>query len=168
LTFFTFFLHILPAVVRIIQQEAQYILDNTDLKSVADRKETAMNWGDFIRQKRLEAGYGLREFASLIGIQPSNYNHMEKGRKSPPQDKDQLDQIAETLGIQSGSEDYAKLMDLAVENKDKLPADVAEFAKNNELVPVLLRTLDNRKLSAEDFRELVDSLNKELNTPHKA
>ena len=59
-------------------------------------------------------------------------------------------------------------MDLAVENKDKLPADVADFAKNNELVPVLLRTLDNRKLSADDFRDLVDSLNREINTPRKA
>ena len=127
-----------------------------------------MNWGEFIRERRLAAGYGLREFASLIGIQPSNYNHMEKGRKSPPQEKEQLDQIAETLGVQPGSEDYAKLMDLAVENKDKLPADVADFAKNNELVPVLLRTLDNRKLSADDFRDLVDSLNREINTPRKA
>ena len=121
-----------------------------------------MNWGEFIRERRLEAGYGLREFAALIGIQPSNYNHMEKGRKSPPQGKDQLDQIAEALGIQTGSEDYAKLMDLAAANKDKLPADVAEFAKNNELVPILLRTLDNKKLTRDKFKQLVTELNQRL------
>jgi len=107
----------------------------------------------------LEAGYGLREFAGLVGIQPSNYNHMEKGRKSPPQDKDRLDLIAETLGVENGSDDYARLMDLAVKDKHKLPADVEEFAKNNELVPVLLRTLDNRKLSKDEFAGLVAELN---------
>jgi len=126
-----------------------------------------MNWGEFVRQRRLSAGYGLREFASLVGLQPSNYNHMEKGRMSPPQDKARLDQIAEVLGMEHGSEDYHELMDLAVAGKDKLPADVAEFARRNELVPVLLRTLENRKPTRQEFRELVRRLNESLSKPRR-
>ena len=126
-----------------------------------------MNWGEFVRQKRLEAGLGLRQFAGLIGILPSNYNHMEKGRMSPPQDKARLDQIAAVLAIEPGSEDYHALMDLAVQEKDKLPADVEAYAKQNRLVPVLLRTLDNRKLSEEEFMQLVERLNQDLSSTRK-
>ena len=126
-----------------------------------------MHWGEFVRDKRLEAGYGLRQFASLIGILPSNYNHMEKGRMPPPQDKGRLDQIAEVLGIEVGSEDYHRLMDLAVASKDKLPADVEEYARQNELVPVLLRTLENRKLSKQELEELVSNLNEDLTKARK-
>lgn len=127
-----------------------------------------MNWGEFIRLKRLAAGLGLRQFASQIGIQPSNYNHMEKGRMSPPQDKEKLDQIAEALGIPQGTSDYCNLMDLAVVGKDKLPADVAAFAKSNALVPVLLRTISDKKLSNEEFRSLMDRVNADLANPRKA
>jgi transcriptional regulator with XRE-family HTH domain len=126
-----------------------------------------MHWGEFVREKRLEAGYGLRQFAALVGILPSNYNHMEKGRMSPPQDKARLDQIAEVLGIEPGTEDSHTLMDLAVEGKNKLPADVAEFARQNELVPVLLRTLENRKPSREEFENLVRQLNDDLCKPRR-
>lgn len=127
-----------------------------------------MHWGEFIRERRLTAGYGLREFAGLIGILPSNYNHMEKGRTSPPQDKAKLDEIAEVLNIEVGSAEYHTLMDSAVAGKDKLPADVAEFAKQNELVPVLLRTLDNQKLSTAELKELFKQLNEDITTPRKA
>ena len=126
-----------------------------------------MDWGEFIREKRLQAGYGLREFAGLVGILPSNYNNMEKGRASPPQEKARLDQIAETLGIEEGSEDYHRLMDLAVKGKDKLPADVQEYAKANEFVPVLLRTIENRKLTKQQFRQLVAELNEDLSKPRR-
>jgi transcriptional regulator with XRE-family HTH domain len=126
-----------------------------------------MNWGEFVRAKRLEAGYGLRQFAGLVGLQPSNYNHMEKGRMSPPQDKDRLDQIAEVLGVEPGSDDYHALMDLAVAGKDRLPADVAQYAKDNEMVPVLLRTIENRKPTKKEFAELVRRLNEDLSKPQR-
>ena len=126
-----------------------------------------MTWGEFIRKRRLEAGYGLREFAALVGILPSNYNHMEKGRLAPPQDKGKLDQVAEVLGIPRDTPDYHTIMDLAAAGKDKLPADVERFAKDNAMVPVLLRTLANRKLSDEEFRSLVEDLNEDLAKPRK-
>lgn len=123
-----------------------------------------MTWGEYIKKKRLEAGIGLREFASQVGLLPSNYNHMEKGRSYPPQDKAKLDQIAEALSIAPDSEEYRTLLDLAVEGKDKLPADVAEFATSNKMVPVLLRTINDKKLSDEEFRSLVERVNTELTT----
>lgn len=127
-----------------------------------------MNWGEFVRKERLNAGHGLRRFAELIGILPSNYNHMEKGRMSPPQSKERLDQIAEVLDIEQGSRDYHTLMDLAVAGKNKLPADVDSYVKQNELAPVLLRTLDNRKMSRRELEELVRQLNQDLTSPRQA
>ena len=111
---------------------------------------------------------GLEWVARLVGLLPSNYNHMEKGRTPPPQDRARLDQISEVLGLGAGTGEYADLFDLAVAGKDKLPADVADFAKNNEMVPVLLRTLANRKLSKSQFSDLVSKLNKDISSPRKA
>ena len=123
-----------------------------------------MHWGQFVREKRLGLGYGLRRFAELVGMLPSNYNHMEKGRMSPPQSKKRLDQIAEILGITAGSPEYHTFMDLAVANKDKLPVDVEAYAKENELVPVLLRTLKNRRMTDAEIEQLVRQLNEDLST----
>jgi len=86
---------------------------------------------------------------------------------APPQSREKLDQIAEVLGIEKGTDDYHTLMDLAVANKDKLPADVEGFAKENELVPALLRTLENRKMSKQEFEELVRQLNEDLARPRR-
>jgi transcriptional regulator with XRE-family HTH domain len=127
-----------------------------------------MKWGDFVREKRLSAGYGLREFAQLVGILPSNYNNMEKGRLAPPQDKRKLDQIAEVLNVKVGSAEYGTLMDLAVKDRKKLPADVEQFATENRMVPVLLRTLSNRKLSQRELRQLVEKLNHDLALPRES
>lgn len=127
-----------------------------------------MDWGEFVRERRLDAGHGLRRFAALIGILPSNYNHMEKGRMSPPQSKERLDQIAEVLEIEQGSRDYHTFMDLAVAGKDKLPADVESYVKRNKLAPVLLRTLDNRKMNRRELEELVRQLNEDLTSPRQA
>ena len=135
--------------------------------ALAGKRRHAMNWGEFVRRKRLDAGLGLRRFAELVDILPSNYNHMEKGRMAPPQGLEKLEQIAEALGIKKGSSDYDTLMDLAVANKDKLPADVEGFAKENKLVPALLRALDNAKMSKREFEELVRQLNDDLARPRR-
>jgi transcriptional regulator with XRE-family HTH domain len=123
-----------------------------------------MHWGDFVRRKRLGMGYGLRRFAELVGMLPSNYNHMEKGRMSPPQSNAKLDEIAKLLGIAPGSTEYHKFMDLAVASKDKLPVDVEAYAKENKLIPVLLRTLKNRRMTKGQLGQLVRQLNEDLST----
>ena len=119
------------------------------------RKQT---FGEFLRDRRLEAGLGLRAFAVAAGLQPSNLSNIEHSRIPPPQDRKVLARIARLLGFEEGSADWVKLFDLAVKGRDRLPADVAAFAATTPGIPALLRTIDNRRLSQEEITQLTQYL----------
>ncbi len=121
-------------------------------------KET---FGSFLRKKRLEAGYGLRAFATAIEMQPSNLSNIERGKIPPPQDRERLEQIARALDIEEDSGDWGRLFDLAIAHKKgAIPADVAEYAAKIGGVPVLLRTAKNRQLSEDEFKQLTEFIQK--------
>ncbi|HUT32600.1 MAG TPA: helix-turn-helix transcriptional regulator [Planctomycetota bacterium] len=123
-------------------------------------KGRGLTWGEFVRTLRLEAGYGLRTFAALLGYQPSNYSNMETGKTPPPKDARRLKEIAETLAIPEGTEEWHEFHDLAAEaRKAPVPADVAEYAATRSVVPLLLRTTEGKKLSDDQIRKLIDYVN---------
>ena len=112
-------------------------------------------FGEFLRACRLRAGYGLRSFAEAIDMRPSNLSNIEHGRANPPQDRDALTRLADTLGLR-GAERH-RLFDLAVKHKPgALPADVADYAGRNPGIPVLLRTIAGRRLTRKDLDALVE------------
>jgi transcriptional regulator with XRE-family HTH domain len=112
-------------------------------------------FGEYLRACRLAAGYGLRTFAEAIDMQPSNLSNIEHGRAAPPQDRTALGRIADTLGLRGAARH--RLFDLAVAHKPgALPADVAAFAAKTPGVPVLLRTIADRRLTRKDLDDLVE------------
>ncbi|MBI3109314.1 MAG: helix-turn-helix domain-containing protein [Candidatus Rokubacteria bacterium] len=119
-------------------------------------------FGEFLRAQRLKAGFGLRAFAEAAGMQPSNLSNLEHGRLAPPQEKSTLDALAELLGLAPGSEERARLFDLAVASRERLPADVASFAARTPGIPVLLRTIENKGLGKKDLERLTEYVTKRL------
>ncbi len=116
-----------------------------------------ITFGEYLRECRLKAGYGLRSFAVVIGMQPSNLSNIEHGRLPPPQDAKVLEFIAETLGLSKGSKTYSLFFDLAVKHKGSaLPPDVASYAEKTPGIPALLRTIENKKLSKKELQELAE------------
>ena len=114
-------------------------------------------FGAFLRESRLKSGYGLRFFATAMEMQPSNLSSIEHGRIAPPQSPDTLERIAEALGFDKGSPEWNRLFDLAVKHKEAaLPADIARYAGSTPGIPVVLRTIENKKLSEDELRELTD------------
>ena len=114
-----------------------------------------MSFGQFLRDSRLKAGYGLRAFAIAIGMQPSNLSNIEHERIHPPQDPLKLEEIARSLGFQKGSKEWQRLFDLAVHHKPvAVPPDVAAFVAKESGIPVLLRTIEKAKLSKKSISEL--------------
>ncbi|MCP4364305.1 MAG: helix-turn-helix transcriptional regulator [Planctomycetes bacterium] len=120
-----------------------------------------LTFGEYLRQLRLKANYGLRSFATAIEMQPSNLCNIEYGRTAPPQGEETLKLIATTLGLEPGSKEWKKLFDLAVKHKDgALPADVVKYGGTTPGIPVLLRTIENKKLSKKELEELTDYVNR--------
>lgn len=114
-------------------------------------------FGDFVREKRLTKGLSLRQFAGMVGMQPSNYCNVENGG-SPPPASEVLERIANALGLAKDSPDYRQLLDLAAKGRDEVPADIARMVKESDLIPALLRTVENEKVSENQLRGIIGDL----------
>lgn len=112
-------------------------------------------FGQLLKEFRLSVGLGQTQFAEMIGMKPSNLSAVEHGRRNPPDDPERLREIAVALGLEDGSEDWVRFFDAAASDRiGELPADVRHMA-GRKLVPVLLRTIDDKQLSDEELVRLI-------------
>jgi len=115
----------------------------------------AATFGQFLRQLRLAAGFGLRAFAEAVGMKPSNLCRLETGRLAPPQDPERIGKMAEVLGLKPQSPEFVRLNDLAAKARPGTAApDVVDYAAKQPGVPLLLRTAKGKQLNEEEFRRL--------------
>lgn len=117
-------------------------------------------FGEYLRELRIKTGYGLRTFAKKIDMQPSNLSALENGRAHPPRDKDIQLKVAEALGLKKGSSEWGRFFDLAVDDIDRIPADIAADEHLRNYLPVMMRTVANSRLSVKEIKELVDRIRK--------
>lgn len=113
-------------------------------------------FGPLLRTRRLQANLGLRRFAELIDIKPSNLSDIENGRRHPPADPEKLREIAEALGLAKDSDEWRDFFDAARRHGD-LPPDIRHMA-DRKLVPALLRTIDNQQLGDDDIHRLISDI----------
>lgn len=114
-----------------------------------------MNFGEYIKLKRMEKGISLRQLASKIGISPSYMSDIEKGRRYAP-DKEKLEQIQKVLFVTE--EEIQKLYDLAGLSRNEVPQDLPEYIINNDEIKVLLRRTKESKVD-----DLLDNINYLMN-----
>jgi len=115
-------------------------------------------FGEYLRELRVKAGYGLREFAKKIDMQPSNLSVLENGRTKPPRDKAILQKIVESLGLKKGTKEWNTFHDLAVENCDRIPADIMSDNTLKNYLPVMMRTIAGSKLSVNEVKKLIEKV----------
>lgn len=114
-------------------------------------------FGEFIKNKRLALDVSLREFAGKIGMQPSNYCNVEAGVLGPPAGA-MLERIGQALGLKKGTPDYAQFHDLAAQGRDGIPADVEQLIKENDLIPAMLRTVEDEKVTKAQLKGIIEDL----------
>jgi len=114
-------------------------------------------FGQFLKERRLALDLSLREFASRVGMQPSNYCNVEADVLPPPP-PESLDRLAKALGLKRGTKDYEIFHDLAGKGRDEIPADVERIVKENELIPAMLRTVEYEQLTKEQLRGIIEDL----------
>lgn len=112
---------------------------------------------ELVKELRLKSGIGLRRFAELVEVAPSNWSAIESGRRKLPTDR--VRDVAEALGLVEGSKDWVTFFDAATEDGE-FPVDVSHLAKR-KLVPALLRTIDNHNLSDDEIRQLIEGIQSE-------
>ena len=119
-----------------------------------------MKFGMIIKEKRLKLKMGLRTFASKIEEDPGNWSRVENGKFPAPGDIKILKKICQVLGIEG--DDKEKLYDIAAkDSRENIPADIKHQIKENEIVPILFRTIDKKKLSKDQLKKLVKRIQNE-------
>lgn len=120
------------------------------------------HFGSYLRSLRLGAKIGLREFASLINMQASNYSNIEHGKDAPPKNPEKVNAIADNLALGEGSAERIKLLDLAAEYRDEVAEDVKRAIKANPGIPVLVRTIEGKRLTEGQLRKLTRYIEENL------
>ncbi len=121
------------------------------------------SFANFIREKRIAAGFTLREFCRLSGFDSSNWSKVERGLLTPPQSKKVLTEIASVLKIKEGSQDYKEMVDLAA--LSSIPDGLIE-SEILEQLPVFFRTVRGEKPNEEELKTLLNII-KSAWTPEK-
>jgi transcriptional regulator with XRE-family HTH domain len=114
-----------------------------------------MKFGEFVREKRLKAEMGLREFCKTLQTDPSNWSKVERGVLPAPNDREFLEKVAKILKLKKGDKDWFAFFDLADLSQQKIPDDVFDDEKVVSALPVFFHTIRGGKPTKEEFNKLI-------------
>lgn len=117
-------------------------------------------FGAFFKACRLRAGKGLRQFCVENKLDPGNVSRMERGTLRPPQSHEKLAELASALGLETGSDDWYELFDRAAADKGIIPKDLLTDEELVARLPMVFRTMRNRKPDAQTLDALIELLRK--------
>ena len=117
------------------------------VKKFVQRARKTTEFGQRLREKRLEKKITLRSMADMIGVSSTYLSQVEQGRYDPPT-ADRVRDIAKILGEDA---------DLWIGLADRVPEDMEEIVKEHpKEMPELLRAA--RGLSPEQFEKLQQTI----------
>ena len=113
-------------------------------------------FGGFVKSIRLANGISARDASQGAGMLPSNFSKLEHGALSPTKDASKQRGLAGAIGIKIGTADETRFFDLAAKAAKSIPIDLAEIISKEDAVPLLLRTIGNKRLSKSDIERLIE------------
>ncbi len=119
-----------------------------------------MYFGDFIREKRLAKGLGLREFCELAELDPSNWSKIERDKLPVPDDREKLEKIAGIIGLKHGTSEWHQFFDLAYISQKKIPDEVYADTDVISALPVFFRTVRGEKPNRKELDKIIELLKK--------
>jgi transcriptional regulator with XRE-family HTH domain len=119
-----------------------------------------MTFGEFIREKRIQAEMSLREFCRQAELDPSNWSKIERGILPALGTRESLEGIAKLLGIKKNTSDWITFFDLASISQQRIPDDVYEDEEVVAALPVFFRTVRGEKPSEDELDKLYALLKK--------
>ncbi len=117
------------------------------------------SFGLRLKELRLAAGYGLREFCVLKNLDPAYISRLERGRHVPPS-AEKLEELAVAVGLKPDTEEWHEFLDLAAIGAKRIPKDVLDDEETVALLPAVFRTFRNDKVDREKLERLKELLRK--------
>ena len=117
-----------------------------------------MNFGEFIKERRLAKGINLRKLAELTGFAPGYLSDIEQGKRNSPT-PEKLAKIIEVLELTE--EDITLMNDLAAHSRETVAPDISEYVMNNDSVRVALRKARELQLGDKEWMKIIESMTKD-------
>ena len=117
-----------------------------------------VTFGETLKERRKELRLSLREFALRAELDAGNLSKIERGRLGAPQSEEVLDRICHALEIDPGSESGLELKDRAAAENARIPEEVLGDEEVMARMPILLRTVHNKKLSSDQLDQLIQMI----------
>src|SRR5579872_4801058 len=102
--------------------------------------EATMQFGQFVREKRLAQGFSLRRFCEAAGLDPSNWSKIERGLFPAP-GRETLEHLAAVLALKEASDEWFMFFDLAAIAQKKIPEDIYADKEVMAALPIFFRTV---------------------------
>ena len=115
------------------------------------------NFGEFIKDKRLQAHITLRSFAESLGVSAPYVTDVEKDRKNPF-NNELLEKAATILHLDD--DEKVKMYDLAGEKRNEIAPDIPDYIMQRGYVSAALRTARDLDADEADWQRFVDELKK--------
>jgi transcriptional regulator with XRE-family HTH domain len=114
---------------------------------------------EFIKSRRLELQYTLREFCRKWDFESSYISRLENGILPAPRKEKVLQKLAHALEIKKKSKQWDQLVDLAHTDRGEIPKDIImEYPKIMEYLPAFFRTLRKDKITKKEINKLMKTI----------
>ena len=113
------------------------------------------NFGEFIKEKRVEKRLTVREFAGLLGVSAPYVTDVEKDRRNPF-NNEALEKIIDILDL--SEEEKIEMYDLAGSKRNEIAPDLPAYIMQNDFVSAAPRTARDLDAGEEDWQRFVDEL----------
>ena len=120
-----------------------------------------MNFGEYLKQLRLDRKLTLRTFCTEVGVEPGNYSKMERGLLPAPKDEAKLEPYRRALCLSHDSSEWRELVRLSSLSRGEIPHRVLSDKDLVGKLPALFRSLEGEPVDEEVLDELVAAIRRE-------
>jgi len=124
-----------------------------------------MNFGDKLKELRIQKRLTLRDCAAILQVDPSNWSKLERSITPAPNDIQVLVSWAEFFGLTG--QDKSDFLDLAALSRKQFPEDIADDARVMQALPACFRAVRGKELEGEKLDRFIEDIRK-LHSPDPA
>lgn len=113
-------------------------------------------FGKRFKQLRQKTGKTLRQFCLEHNLDPGNYSKLERGKSLPPKSREKLENLANFLNIEEGSDEWYNFFDDAAACSGTIPKYIMDDEELSVKLPLVFRTIRGERVDSGKLKQLAE------------
>lgn len=113
-------------------------------------------FGKRFKQLRQKTGKTLRQFCLEHNLDPGNYSKLERGKSLPPKSREKLENLANFLNIEEGSDEWYNFFDDAAACSGTIPKYIMDDEELSVKLPLVFRTIRGERVDSKKLKQLAE------------